>query len=100
MLILINKAINKVIAILVSLNFFFGLYLISNIYDYRINFAKTEQLNLVKEELQFKNDLLLKEVEEQRGQLTLRKVAIGKLNMVTPSSKNLVFIKKNGSLYE
>ena len=65
MLILINKAINKVIAILVSLNFFFGLYLISNIYDYRINFAKTEQLNLVKEELQFKNDLLLKQVEEQ-----------------------------------
>ena len=100
MLILINKAVNKVIAILVSLNFFFGLYLISNIYDYRINFAKTEQLNLVKEELQFKNDLLLKQVEEQRGQLTLRKVAIGKLNMMTPSSKNLVFIKKYGSLYE
>jgi len=42
----------------------------------------------------------LKQVEEQRGQLTLRKVAIGKLNMMTPSSKNLVFIKKNGSLYE
>ena len=100
MLILINKAVNKVIAILVSLNFFFGLYLISNIYDYRINFAKNEQLNLAKEELQFKNDLLLKQVEEQRGQLTLRKVAIGKLNMMTPSSKNLVFIKKNRSLYE
>ena len=100
MLILINKAVNKVIAILVSLNFFFGLYLISNIYDYRINFAKTEQLNLAKEKLQFKNDLLLKQVEEQRGQLTLRKVAIGKLNMMTPSSKNLVFIKKNRSLYE
>lgn len=100
MLILINKAVNKVIAILVSLNFFFGLYLISNIYDYRINFAKTEQLNLAKEELQFKNDLLLKQAEEQRGQLTLRKVAIGKLNMMTPSSKNLVFIKKNRSLYE
>ena len=100
MLILINKAVNKVIAILVSLNFFFGLYLISNIYDYRINFAKNEQLNLAKEELQFKNDLLLKQVEEQRGQLTLRKVAIGKLNMTTPSSKNLVFIKKNRSLYE
>lgn len=100
MLILINKTVNKVIAILVSLNFFFGLYLISNIYDYRINFAKTEQLNLAKEELQFKNDLLLKQAEEQRGQLTLRKVAIGKLNMMTPSSKNLVFIKKNRSLYE
>ena len=49
---------------------------------------------LKKEDLQFKKDLLLKQLEEQKSQLTLRRVAVGRLNMTTPSSKNLVFIKK------
>ena len=44
--------------------------------------------------------LLLKELEEQRNQLTLRKIAIGKLNMITPSNKNLIFINKKGKMHE
>ena len=43
-----NKQINKMIAVLVSINFLLSLYLISNIYEYRINFAKNESLNVVK----------------------------------------------------
>ena len=42
-----NKQINKMIAVLVSINFLLSLYLISNIYEYRINFAKNESLNVV-----------------------------------------------------
>ena len=95
-----NKQINKMIAILVSINFLLSLYLISNIYEYRINFAKNESLNVVKEKLQIETDLLLKELEEQRSQLTLRKIAIGKLNMITPSNKNLIFINKKGKMHE
>ena len=57
-------------------------------------------LNVVKEKLQFETDLLLKELEEQRSQLTLRKIAIGKLNMITPSNKNLIFINKKGKMHE
>ena len=55
---------------------------------------------MVKEKLQFETDLLLKELEEQRSQLTLRKIAIGKLNMITPSNKNLIFINKKGKMHE
>ena len=85
-----NKQINKMITVLVSTNFLLSLYLISNIYEYRINFAKNESLNVVKEKLQFETDLLLKELEEQRSQLTLRKIAIGKLNMIDGSRIHIV----------
>ena len=96
----IYQSLNKAIVILLSLNFFLSLYLISNIYDYRISFAKNEKLSLKKEDLQFKKDLLLKQLEEQKSQFTLRRVAVGRLNMTTPSSKNLVFIKKLGNTDE
>ena len=96
----IYQSLNKAIVILLSLNFFLSLYLISNIYDYRISFAKNEKLSLKKEDLQFKKDLLLKQLEELKSQLTLRRVAVGRLNMTTPSSKNLVFIKKLGNTDE
>jgi len=89
-----KKNLNHFLAVLVCLNLMLSLSVISNIYEFRIVFSQNEKLNLIKESLIFDTDLLLHQLEEEKNQLTLRKVAVSKLNMITPSAINIVTIRR------
>ena len=73
-----------------------SLYLIYQVYDFRINFSEIERLNNKYEELSFRSNLLLSEVEYFRNQLTLREVATERLGMHSPElNKQLIVFIKN-----
>ena len=71
-----------------------SIYLVSQVYDYRVTFSEKDKLNDKYETLSFKFNLLLNEVEYFRNQLTIRKVATEKLGMHSPSLNDQIFIAK------
>ena len=71
-----------------------SIQLIVNIYDYRVTFSEIEKFNKKYEDLSFKSNLLLNEVEYFRNQLTIREVATGKLGMRSPKLKEQVVIHR------
>ena len=69
-----------------------SIYLVSQVYDFRISFSEIEELNQKQEELSFQSNLLLNEVENYRNQLTIRKIATESLGMRSPLLKERITI--------
>ena len=74
-----------------------SIYLVSQVYDFRISFSEIEELNQKQEELSFQSNLLLNEVENYRNQLTIRKKATESLGMRPPLLKEQVTLFKEVS---
>ena len=71
-----------------------SVYLVSQVYDFRVTFSEKDKVNNKYESLSFKFNLLLNEVEYFRNQLTIRKVATEKLGMRSPSLNDQILISK------
>ena len=74
-----------------------SIYLVAQIYDFRVTFSEKDKVNNKYESLSFKFNLLLNEVEYFRNQLTIRKVATEKLGMRSPSLSDQILITKESS---
>ena len=74
-----------------------SIYLVAQVYDFRVTFSEKDKVNNKYESLSFKFNLLLNEVEYFRNQLTIRKVATEKLGMRSPSLSDQIFITKESS---
>ena len=71
-----------------------SIYLVAQVYDFRVTFSEKDKVNNKYESLSFKFNLLLNEVEYFRNQLTIRKVATEKLGMRSPSLNDQIIIAK------
>ena len=74
-----------------------SIYLVAQVYDFRVTFSEKDKVNNKYESLSFKFNLLLNEVEYFRNQITIRKVATEKLGMRSPSLKDQILITKESS---
>ena len=74
-----------------------SIYLVTQVYDFRVTFSEKDKVNNKYESLSFKFNLLLNEVEYFRNQLTIRKVATEKLGMLSPSLNDQILITKESS---
>ena len=74
-----------------------SIYLVAQVYDFRVTFSEKDKVNNKYESLSFKFNLLLNEVEYFRNQLTIRKVATEKLGMHSPRFDDLILITKESS---
>ena len=74
-----------------------SIYLVAQVYDFRVTFSEKDKVNNKYESLSFKFNLLLNEVEYFRNQLTIRKVATEKLGMRSPSLNDQINITKESS---
>ena len=74
-----------------------SVYLVTQVYDFRVTFSEKDKVNNKYESLSFKFNLLLNEVEYFRNQLTIRKVATEKLGMHSPKFNDLIIITKESS---
>ena len=74
-----------------------SIYLVAQVYDFRVTFSEKDKVNNKYESLSFKFNLLLNEVEYFRNQLTIRKVATEKLGMRSPRFKDQILITKESS---
>ena len=74
-----------------------SIYLVAQVYDFRVTFSEKDKVNNKYESLSFKFNLLLNEVEYFRNQLTIRKVATEKLGMRSPSLNDQILVTKENS---
>ncbi len=74
-----------------------SIYLVAQIYDFRVTFSEKDKVYNKYESLSFKFNLLLNEVEYFRNQLTIRKVATEKLGMRSPSLNDQILVTKESS---
>ena len=74
-----------------------SIYLVTQVYDFRVTFSEKDKVNNKYESLSFKFNLLLNEVEYFRNQLTIRKVATEKLGMRSPSLNDQILVTKESS---
>ena len=74
-----------------------SVYLVTQVYDFRVTFSEKDKVNNKYESLSFKFNLLLNEVEYFRNQLTIRKVATEKLGMRSPSLNDQILVTKESS---
>ena len=74
-----------------------SIYLVAQVYDFRVTFSEKDKVNNKYESLSFKFNLLLNEVEYFRNQLTIRKVATEKLGMRSPSLNDQILVIKESS---
>ena len=74
-----------------------SIYLVAQVYDFRVTFSEKDKVNNKYESLSFKFNLLLNEVEYFRNQLTIRKVATEKLGMRSPSLSDQILITNENS---
>ena len=74
-----------------------SIYLVAQVYDFRVTFSEKDKVNNKYESLSFKFNLLLNEVEYFRNQLTIRKVATEKLGMHSPSLNHQILVIKESS---
>ena len=74
-----------------------SIYLVGQVYDFRVTFSEKDKVNNKYESLSFKFNLLLNEVEYFRNQLTIRKVATEKLGMRSPSLNDQILITNKSS---
>ena len=88
---------NSIISSLVFGLMVSSIYLVAQVYDFRVTFSEKDKINNKYESLSFKFNLLLNEVEYFRNQLTIRKVATEKLGMRSPSLKDQILITKESS---
>ncbi len=82
----------SLLTVLISFLLVSSFYLIAQIYDYRTTFSKLEDLNIKFDELSFKSNVLLSEVEYFRNQITIREIATEKLSMHSPALKEQIQI--------
>ena len=85
---------NSIISSLVFGLMVSSIYLVAQVYDFRVTFSEKDKVNNKYESLSFKFNLLLNEVEYFRNQLTIRKVATEKLGMRSPSLNDQILISK------
>ena len=71
-----------------------SIYLITQVYDFRVTFSEINKVNNKYESLSFKSNLLLSEVQYFRNQLTIREVATEKLGMRSPRFNDQIIITK------
>ena len=88
---------NSIISSLVFGLMVSSIYLVTQVYDFRVTFSEKDKVNNKYESLSFKFNLLLNEVEYFRNQLTIRKVATEKLGMHSPKFNDLIIITKESS---
>ena len=88
---------NSIISSLVFGLMVSSIYLVAQVYDFRVTFSEKDKVNNKYESLSFKFNLLLNEVEYFRNQITIRKVATEKLGMRSPSLKDQILITKESS---
>ena len=88
---------NTIISSLVFGLMISSIYLVAQVYDFRVTFSEKDKVNNKYESLSFKFNLLLNEVEYFRNQLTIRKVATEKLGMRSPSLSDQILITKESS---
>ena len=74
-----------------------SVYLVTQVYDFRVTFSEKDKVNTEYESLSFEFNLLLNEVEYFRNQLTIRKIATEKLGMHSPDFNDLIIITKESS---
>ena len=74
-----------------------SIYLVAQVYDFRVTFSEKDKVNNKYESLSFKFNLLLNEVEYFRNQLTIRKVATEKLGMRSPRFNDQILITRESS---
>jgi len=74
-----------------------SIYLVTQVYDFRVTFSEKDKVNNKYESLSFKFNLLLNEVEYFRNQLTIRKVATEKLGMRSPRFNDQILITRESS---
>ena len=94
---MLNVRKTSIISSLVFALIVSSIYLVAQIYDFRVTFSEKDKVNNKYESLSFKFNLLLNEVEYFRNQLTIRKVATEKLGMHSPKFNDLIIIKKESS---
>ena len=88
---------NSIISSLVFGLMVSSIYLVAQVYEFRVTFSEKDKVNNKYESLSFKFNLLLNEVEYFRNQLTIRKVATEKLGMRSPSLNDQINITKESS---
>ena len=88
---------NSIISSLVFGLMVSSIYLVAQVYDFRVTFSEKDKVNNKYESLSFKSNLLLNEVEYFRNQLTIRKVATEKLGMRSPSLSDQILITNESS---
>ena len=88
---------NSIISSLVFGLMVSSIYLVAQVYDFRVTFSEKDKVNNKYESLSFKFNLLLHEGEYFRNQLTIRKVATEKLGMRSPSLNDQIIIAKESS---
>ena len=88
---------NSIISSLVFGLMVSSIYLVAQVYDFRVTFSEKDKVNNKYESLSFKFNLLLNEVEYFRNQLTIRKVATEKLGMRSPRLSDQILITKESS---
>ena len=88
---------NSIISSLVFGLMVSSIYLVAQVYDFRVTFSEKDKVNNEYESLTFKFNLLLNEVEYFRNQLTIRKIATEKLGMYSPDFNDLIIITKESS---
>ena len=82
------------ISLLALLAFVSSYKLILQIYDHRNTFSNLETLKLKKEELSFKSNILIEEVQYYKNQISLRKFASENLGMIIPDNQQRVYISR------
>ena len=87
----------SIISSLVFVLMISSIYLVAQVYDFRVTFSEKDKVNNKYESLSFKFNLLLNEVEYFRNQLTIRKVATEKLGMRSPSLNDQILVTKGSS---
>ena len=94
---MLNVRKTSIISSLVFALIVSSIYLVAQIYDFRVTFSEKDKVNNKYESLSFKFNLLLNEVEYFRNQLTIRKVATEKLGMRSPSLNDQILVLKESS---
>ena len=93
---MLNKGISLIILLSLAC-FVSAIYLVLQTYDFRVSFSEIEKLNKEEENLSFRSNLLLSEVEHYRNQLTIRKIATESLGMRSPQEKELILVYQGGT---
>ncbi|MBJ13069.1 MAG: cell division protein FtsL [Candidatus Marinimicrobia bacterium] len=87
-----------VLALLFTISFTSSLALVLQTYEFRNSFSVLDKLKIQREELYFKSNILIEEVEYYKNHISLREVALNGLGMKVPISKEtIVVIKGKGS---
>ena len=69
--------------------------LILRTYEYKIAFSLLDELKLKKELLTSNTDLYIEQIEEDRNQISIRKIATTNLGMITPNKNELRIVSFN-----